>query len=148
MAKRVKIVFTGFEELLEDIEKAGGEIKPAVETALQESINLIDADIRAGAVARGLGTAQMITPQVKWEHDKATAEAGFKLGNYDPDNPNDGYLALFKEYGTAQRSTADGENRGRITADPWIRQAQEQNAAQIKRTQKNALNKILGDLQK
>ena len=44
MAQRVKLVFTGFEELLDAIEKAGGDIKPAVNTALQESINLIDAD--------------------------------------------------------------------------------------------------------
>lgn len=148
MAQRVKLVFTGFEELLDAIEKAGGDIKPAVNTALQESINLIDADIRAGAIARGLETDQMITPQVTWKDDRATAEAGFKLGTYDPDNPNSGYIALFKEYGTAQRQTKDGENRGVITADPFIRPAKEQNAAQIKRIQKKALNKILGDLQK
>lgn len=148
MAKRIKLVFNGFDDLLSDIEKAGGRIEPAVNAALTESINLVDSDIRAGAAARGLETDRMITPAVKWNGNKATAEAGFSLGDYDPDDPNSAYIALFTEYGTAERKTKAGENRGEIEADPFIRPAQEKNAAKIKRTQKQALEKILGDLQK
>lgn len=148
MAKRIKLVLTGFDDLLAEIEQAGGEIKPAVDTALSESINLIDSDIRTGAEARNISTDRLITPVVKWEGNIATAEAGFKLGNYDPEEPNSAYLALFKEYGTKARKTRAGANRGEITPDPFIRPAKEKNAAKIKRTQKQALEKILGDLKK
>lgn len=145
MAK-IKLELKGFDKLLEDIQEAGGNIERATEKALLNGANLLTNDFRNGAVNRGLEVDRLITPQVKWANNRASVEAGFKLGEYDEKNPNSAYIALFTEYGTIKRKTKAGANRGKITQNPFIRPTREKDAAKVRRFQKEALEEILKGL--
>ena len=147
MAKtKIKFELKGFEDLLEQIQKAGGSIERATEKALLNGANLLTNDFKTGAINRGLELDRLITPQVKWNKNRASIEAGFELGDYDERNPNSAYIAMFTEYGTIKRTTKAGANRGTITPDPFIRPAREKDAAKVKRYQKEALEEILRGL--
>lgn len=145
---KLKLTLNGFDKLLEKIQSAGGEIKPATERALQSSANLVTAKIRSGAEARDLGTKGIISPAVKWSGNLATVEVGYELGNYDSRNPSAGYLALFTEYGTAKRKTKKGANRGKENARPFIRPAVTDGKKEIVKAQKTALERVLKGLKK
>ncbi len=151
MASKVKLTFRGFDLLLEQIKDAGGEIKPATERALLSSAHLLTQEIKTGAQQRGVPTDTLITPNVKWNGNRASVEVGFELGAYDPRNPSSGYLALFKEYGAPSkggtRKTSKGYNRGAVAADPFIRPALKDNKKKIHAAQKKALERILGGLE-
>ena len=164
MGTRLKLTLKGFDDLLEQIKNAGGDIKPATERALQTSANLVTNEIRAGAVQRNVPTDNLITPAPKWNGNRCSVEVGFTLGAYDSKNPSSGYLALFKEYGApagggvrtvkepgiVARVDVDfktlDKSRGRVSANPFIRPALEQNQKAIRKQQEAALNEILKGL--
>ena len=148
MGAKLKLTLNGFEKMLEEIQSAGGEIKPATERALQSSANLVTAKIRTGAEARGLGTEGIINPAVKWNGNRATVEVGYELGSYNSRNPSAGYIALFTEYGTAKRKTKKGANRGKENANPFIRPAVTEGKKEIVKAQKTALERVLKGLKK
>ena len=164
MGTRLKLTLKGFDDLLEQIKNAGGDIKPATERALQTSANLVTNEIRAGAVQRSVPTDNLITPAPKWNGNRCSVEVGFTLGAYDSKNPSSGYLALFKEYGApagggvrtvkepgiVARVYGDFKtldtSRGSVSADPFIRPSLERNQKAIRNEQKAALNEILKGL--
>ena len=143
---KLKLTLKGFDILLDEIQHAGGEIETATERALDSSANLVTAKIRVGAMARGIGTSDMISPRVKWNGNRASVEVGYKLGGYNSRNPSEGYKALFKEYGTAKRATKKGANRGAVKADPFIRPAISAGQKDIRKAQETALKRILEEL--
>lgn len=145
MAK-VKLTLKGFDALLDDIQKAGGEIEPATERALESSAQLVTQKIKEGANARGVGTRTLINPKTKWSGNRASIEVGYNLGAYNSASPSEGYLALFFEYGTGKRTTKRGANRGKMNPDPFVRKAVSDNAKQIKAAQEKALDRILKEL--
>lgn len=148
MGAKLKLTLKGFEDMLEEIQSAGGEIKPATERALQSSANLVTAKIRSGAEARNLSTEGIINPTVKWSGNRAMVEVGYELGEYNSRNPSAGYIALFMEYGTAKRNTKSGANRGKETANPFIRPAVTEGKKEIVKAQKTALQRVLKGLKK
>lgn len=147
---KVTLTLKGFDALLEQIQEANGSIKAATERALESSAKLISQDIKAGATARNIPTASMIDPKTEWNGNRASIKAGFELGSYDPRNPSDGYKALFIEYGLpadgGNRTTKAGKNRGRVTANPFIRPALTQNKKNVQAAQRKALERILKNL--
>ena len=146
MAGKVKLTLKGFDLLLDQINEAGGSIESATERALESSAQLVTQEIRTGAQQRNLDTDSLINPKPKWSGNRCSVEVGFELGAYDSKNPSNGYLALFKEYGTAKRSTSKGANRGKVTADPFIRPAITDNKKAIHKAQETALERILKGL--
>lgn len=151
MSGKVKLVLKGFDDLLEQIQRAGGKVEPATERALLQSANVLDQAIRNGAVARNISTSAMVKPVVTWKGNRASTEVGFELGEYNSANPSDGYLALFKEYGApskkgTNRKTKSGYNRGAEAPDPFIRPAVSANKKTVQKAQENALNQILREL--
>ena len=161
MATKAVLTFKGFDDLLETIKEADGEIKPSVEKALKAGADEVTAEIRQGFEKHGISTNPIIEPEVKWDGNVASAEIGWKVGSYNAKNPSDGMKALFIEFGTATRQTKESEhvnaggrwvttrNRGAVKAEPFFRPAIE-NAKKAnsknKKAQKAALNEILKGL--
>ena len=164
MGTKLKLTLKGFDDLLEQINESGGEIKTATEKALKSSANLLTNEIRSGAAQRNVPTTDLINPTPKWSGNRCSVEVGFKLGAYDSVNPSSGYLALFKEYGAPAGggvrtvkepgivARVDGDfktldkSRGSVSANPFIRPALEQNQKAIRNEQQAALDEILKGL--
>ena len=164
MGTKLKLTLKGFDDLLEQINESGGEIRTATEKALKSSANLLTNEIRSGAAQRNVPTTDLINPTPKWNGNRCSVEVGFTLGAYDSKNPSSGYLALFKEYGAPAGggvrtvkepgivARVDGDfktldkSRGSVSANPFIRPALEQNQKAIRKQQEAALNEILKGL--
>ena len=160
MAKGV-LTFKGFEEYLEKIQKANGNVEQAINTALLAGANEVTNEIKAGFDAHGIPHTNIINPNVTWSGNVASCEVGWELGAYNSQNPSDGYKAMFIEYGTGVRSTkeknrvysngkwATTKNRGKITAKPFFRPALEnakKASSKNKKAQRAAFEKILEEL--
>ena len=103
---KMKIIFDGFEELTKQIEKAGRQIKPAVDEALLETQKIIQQKVTAAAspyVRKGGGKGystgaiykailQDVHPE--WKGTVATIDVGFDL------TKRGGVHSIFLMYGT------------------------------------------------
>lgn len=134
MAVRMSILFDGFNDLAYKIDKAGKDLKPAVEEALNRTqewiqINLTKASEPYSKKGRkGYATGKMYSAilshdGVKWEGDVAKVSAGFDLDTVG------GYHSIFIMYGTKVYGTP------RIEKDTKV-----YNAIKGRTTQKNIKN--------
>ena len=109
----MKIEFKGFDDLIERINKAGGNAKEAAEEALEASQKYIQEQLTAAAAPyaskglKGYAAGEMFDaiikdPQVTWEGSVASVPVGFDL------KKKGGYHSIFIMYGTA----AHGKNKG------------------------------------
>ena len=133
MAKNtMKLDLNGFKELLERIQKAGGNIDTAAEKALTESAKPFMEDLKTGIKKHhrtGLTEASLKVPtQIQREGNRLTLNVGFDLGK-------GGLPALFLEFGTP-----------RMKADPFIQPAIQRNQSRSRKIQKELLAKILKEL--
>lgn len=130
----------GFDELLKKIEDAGGSINGAVDSAMKQSAQIqqkeLKAQMRKADVDTGL-INRMPPPEIEWNGNACIARVGYKKGEYDPKNLSDGYKAVFINYGTP-----------RISPREFVQKAQNKAKSQIKKAQAETLNKILGRVQK
>lgn len=142
----IKLKFTGFEELLSEIEKAGGTIDRAANSCITQSAYILhnelktqmqNADVDSGLINR------MPPPEVEVKGNRYIARVGYKKGAYDPQNPSDGYKVVFANYGTPRRS-----QHGKQPAKGFIQAAKKKAGGRIKKAQKETLNKILERLKK
>ena len=109
MAK-MSITFKGFEQLAEDIDAIGGDLKNAVDEALTESQKLIQSNLQTAAAeysrkggGKGYTTGKMYQsiikdPQVEWKGLIAEVGAGFELF------ARGGWHSIFIMYGTPRMS--------------------------------------------
>ncbi len=105
MAK-MSITFNGFEQLAEDIDAVGGDLKKAVDEALTESQKLIQSNLQTAAAeysrkggGKGYTTGKMYQsiikdPQIVWKGLIAEVGAGFRLF------ARGGWHSIFIMYGT------------------------------------------------
>lgn len=143
MAKRstIQLNLTGFEKMLEDIQVAGGNIESAAESAMKQAAHIMHKELKAQMhdakfkTHTGVDPAlinRMPPPSVEWKGNACVAHVGYKMGNFDPKNPSDGYKVAFLNYGTP-----------RISPTNFIKLAKKNAAPQIKKEQRKALQKIL-----
>lgn len=136
----ISLQLTGFDELLKKIEDAGGSINGAVDSCMKQSAQIqqkeLKAQMRKANVKETL-VNRMPPPEIKWNGNACVARVGYPKGDYDPNKLTDGYKAVFINYGTP-----------RISPREFIKKAQNQAKKQIKQSQEETLNKILGRLQK
>lgn len=139
----ISVQMYGFDELLKDIEAAGGSINGAVDSCMKQSAQIQQKELKAQMrkanpkpVSDKL-VNRMPQPEIKWEGNVCVARVGYKKGKYDPNNLSDGYKAVFINYGTP-----------RISPREFIKKAQNQAKRQIKQSQEETLQKILGRLSK
>ena len=141
----IKIKLEGFDELIKQIENAGGTVDRAAESALQQSAQIMDNELRAqlNAATESALASKMPKPVIKKESGRYTAEVGFPYAPYHPNNPSDYHKAIFLNYGTPSR-TKHGKERAR----GFVGKAKRRARPKIKKAQEEVLNKILSRLKR
>ena len=108
MAK-MSIVFKGFDDLITQIDRAGGDMRQAVDEALEKTQEYIASNVESAAAVyasggrKGYATGKMYASRigkqgVKWQGDVAEVNVGFNL-----EAPG-GYHSIFIMYGTPRIS--------------------------------------------
>jgi hypothetical protein len=146
MARNIMLKLEGFDELLKQIEQAGGSIDRATESCLRQSAQILQSELKAEMQAAGVSTRlinAMPQPTIEVEGNKYRAEVGYKKGSFDPSNPSDAYKVIFVNYGTPRRT-----KHGKVAARGFIQKAKKKAAPKIKKAQKGTLDKILGRVSK
>lgn len=141
----IKLDLNGFDDLFAQITKAGGTVDDAAKSCLTESAQIMQSELKAQMQASGVDSDlinSMPPPEVEAEGNRYTARVGYKKGNYNPDNPSDGYKLVFLNYGTPHR-----KKHGKVVARGFIQRAKKKASPKIKKAQKETLNKIIGGLQ-
>lgn len=142
MAIRLKL--EGFDDLLKEIEKAGGTIDTAAKQCISTSANIMNAELKEQMQKAGVDSGligRMPPPDVEALGNSYTARVGYKKGAYNPADPSDGYKVVFANYGTPRRS-----KHGKQPAKGFIQKAKRKATPKIKKAQKETLNKIIGGL--
>lgn len=140
----IKIKLEGFDEMLAEIEKAGGTINAAAEQCLKKSADIMHDELKTqmqkANVDGGL-ISRMPSPVIETEGNRVTARVGYKKGQYDPNDPSDAYKVVFANYGTPHRSA-----HGQQPEKGFIQKAKKKASSRIKKAQAETLDKILGGL--
>lgn len=137
----IKIKLSGFDELLEQIEKAGGTIDRAAESCLKQSVQIMQSELKNQMKDSGVDSdliSRMPPPEIQKDGNTLIARVGYKKGAYNPDDLSDGFKVVFLNYGTPKRS-----KHGKVEAKGFIDRAQKKARKQIKKAQKETLEKIL-----
>lgn len=140
----IKLKLEGFDDLLKQIEKAGGTIDGAASTCLNQSAQIMHGELKSQMQASGVDSgliSRMPAPEVEANGNRYTARVGYKKGNYNPADPSDGYKVVFANYGTPHRSV-----HGKVAAKGFIQRAKKKASPKIKKAQAETLQQILGNL--
>lgn len=154
MAK-IKLQFGGFDRMLERVQKAGGDIDAAARQCMEESLQVLESNLKSEAAASGAGTST-IRHTVTVNGNRISGETGWELGTYDSSNPSEGYDAMFREFGTGKhskrgrgkdRQTAAGHNRGSTEPRPFMEKARMESVKPVRAIQRKTLQKIVKELE-
>lgn len=146
MASKAMLQLKGFDDLLEQIQKAGGSIDQAADSCLRQSAQIMQRELKAQMQAAGVDSeliGRMPPPQITVKDNRYSAAVGYKKGNFDPNDLSDGYKVVFLNYGTPNRTL-----HGKVAARGFIQAAKKKARPQIKREQQTTLEKILGRVSK
>lgn len=140
----IKIKLDGFDDLLNQIQKAGGTAESAAQKCLEKSAEImhgaLQVEMRKSNVDSGL-ISRMPTPEMEADGNRFTARVGYKKGEYNENNPSDGYKVVFANYGTPNRS-----KHGKQPAKGFIQRAKKKARPQIKKAQQETLDDIVKGL--
>jgi len=142
----IKVKIQGFEELLKEIEDAGGSINKACDSAIKQSAQIMQNELKSQMQSAGLDAgliSRMPQFQVTNSGNRYEAKVGYSKGSYNPDNLSDGYKAVFANYGTPKR-----KRHGKERARGYVLKAKKKANNKIKKAQEEAFKKILKRLQK
>lgn len=142
MSSKAILQLKGFDDLLEQIQKAGGSIDQAAGSCLRQSAQIMQQELQAQMQATGVDSGlinSMPPPQITVKGNRYSAAVGYKKGAFDPQNPSDGYKAVFLNYGTPRRT-----KHGKVAPRGFIQAAKKKARPQIKKAQQETLQKILG----
>ena len=146
MSSKAILQLKGFDNLLEQIQKAGGSIDQAADSCLRQSAQIMEAELKAQMQASGVDAGlinAMPPPTIEVKGNRYRAEVGYKKGSFDPRDPSDGYKVVFLNYGTPRRT-----QHGKVAARGFIQAAKKKARPRIKKAQKETLEKILGRVSK
>ena len=141
MSSKAILQLKGFDDLLEQIQKAGGSIDRAADSCLRQSAQIMQSELKAQMQAAGVDSSlinSMPPPQITIKDNRYSAAVGYKKGDFDPRNPSDGYKVVFLNYGTSHRTM-----HGKVAARGFIEKAKKKARPQIKKAQQETLEKIL-----
>ena len=141
MASKTILQLKGFDDLLEQIQKAGGSVDRAAESCLRQSAQIMQTELKAQMQAAGVESDlinAMPPPEITIEGNRYSAAVGYNKGAYDPRDPSDGYKVVFLNYGTPRRTM-----HGKVAARGFIQAAKKKARPQIKKAQRAPLEKIL-----
>ena len=146
MSSKAMLQLKGFDDLLEKIQKAGGDIDRAADSCLRQSAQIMQSELKAQMQAAGVDgdlINSMPPPQITVDGNNYSAAVGYQKGNFDPSNPSDGYKVVFLNYGTPRRT-----KHGKVAARGFIKKARDKARPQIKKAQRATLEKIFGRVSK
>lgn len=141
MASKDILQLKGFDDLLDQIQKAGGSIDQATESCLRQSAQIMQRELKSQMQAAGVESGlinAMPQPQIEIKGNRYSAAVGYKKGSYDPNDPSDGYKVVFLNYGTPHRTM-----HGKVAARGFIQKAKKKARPQIKKAQQETLEKVL-----
>lgn len=149
----IRMKLEGFEKLLFDIQRAGGNVERISKECITNSASIMQAELkeqmRKSGVDDGLINA-MPPPKIEANYGKVTARVGYKKGVYDPRNLSDGYKIVFLNYGTPYRKKhgkiLDRSDGGKIRLG-FIKRAKSSAGKKIRVQQEKALQEALKGLQ-
>ena len=153
---RMRMKVSGFDEMLDAIRRAGGDVDKAVKVCMEESVQILEGNLIKAAEASGAETST-VSHKVTSEGNRVAAETGWELGAYDSANPSEGYRAMFVEFGTGKssqrgkgkdRETQAGHNRGSTEPRPFMDKARKKSVKAIRAVQQEALQDIVKELDK
>lgn len=142
MSSKSILQLKGFEDLLEQIQKAGGDVDRAADSCLRQSAQVMQSELKAQMQAAGVDSDlinSMPPPEITAKDNRYRAAVGYKKGNFDPANPSDGHKVVFLNYGTPRRT-----QHGKVAARGFIQAAKKKARPRIKKLQRETLEKILG----
>lgn len=140
----IKLKLSGFDDLLEQIRRAEGDVDKASERCLKESAQVMHNELTAQMQKAGVASdliARMPPPEIERDGNSMIARVGYKPTQYDPTKPSDYFKAIFLNYGTPHRS-----KHGKVKARGFIGKAQRKAKSQIKKKQEETLNEIIEEL--
>lgn len=141
MSSKAILQLKGFDDILEQIQKAGGSIDAAADSCLRQSAQIMQQELQQQMQAAGVDSGlvgSMPPPQITVKGNRYSAAVGYKKGDYDPRNPSDGYKVVFLNYGTPRRTM-----HGKVEARGFIEKAKNKARPKIKRAQQETLDIIL-----
>jgi len=150
----IKLKITGFDDLMKDIEKAGGDIERITRNCLNTSAKIMQSELKQEMKESNVDKTlidNMPAPEVENDYGKITARVGYKKGAYDPKNPSVGYKVVFMNYGTPYRKKhgkiKDVSDGGTIRLG-FIDRAKKKAKKRIRKQQEKCLNDILKGLKR
>lgn len=158
----IRLNLKGFEKMLEEIERAGGDIESSTEEAIRKSAACVEDELQKACAQSNVpeSVSRGIRTDIMWSGNRCMAQVGWELGSYNPHNIGTGYKAIFLNYGTPKRSVreegvrvilgdtwvTEGKNRGAIAPRNFIQTAKEASGKQVKKIQQETLKEILKEL--
>lgn len=136
------------QHMLESIRRANGDVDAAARGATQAGADAYESALIAACQNANVphSVTNHIQKEVTRSGNKYTAVVGWRLQNYDPTNPSEGFNAIFLNYGTPRRTTTNGANRGAIVGRGFIGKAKRMSKSSIKQAQEDFLSNILRGL--
>lgn len=137
----IKLRLTGFENLLTQIEKAGGSINDATYDCMEKSAAIMQDELKSQMQSADVPSdliGRMPNYKLESNGNRVTALVGYEKGAYDPKNPSDGYKVVFLNYGTPRR-----KKHGKVAPRGFIQAAKKKATPRIRKIQKTTLEKIL-----
>lgn len=143
---------SGFEDLLNDIAEAGGSINKAADSALRQSAQIMQTELKSEMQSSNVpGDLVNAMPpfDVETSGNRIYARVGYKKGSYNPDNISDGYKVVFLNYGTPNRKIhgqiheGSGTRSGGALRLGFIQRAKKKAKPKMQKAQKAAFDKIL-----
>lgn len=158
----IKLDLKGFSKMLEELQRAGGNVNQAAQRAIDESAKIVESELKAACDSSGVpaSVSSEIRTKTEGSGNRYSAEIGWELGTYNPQNLSAGYKAIFMNYGTGHRSIRQeklraqiggqfrtlGQNRGQMTALQFIAAGKKASKPKVKKIQKQLLDDVLKEL--
>lgn len=155
----IKLNLKGFEKMLEDLERAGGNVDAVAKRAVKESAAIVEQELKAACDSARVppSVSNEITTEIEVSANRCSARVGWKLGAYDPSNLTAGYKAVFLNYGTGRRHTSRGNQhvpvagewrtlgslRGQISPRGFIHRAKEAARPKCRKVQREIIKEAL-----
>ena len=157
MAKAgITVKLDGFQDILQQIKDAGGDIDRAAKKAITESAKIVEDELKAQTLIAGVpqDIRNEIRTHIEIANDNYSAEVGWTKGAYNPKKPSAAYKAIFLNYGTVRRKTRKRENRGQVPASgsrptkdkQFLTLAKKKSRSRVKKAQEQILKEALGEL--
>lgn len=158
----IKLDLKGFSKMLEELQRAGGNVNQAAQRAIDESAKIVERELKSACDSAGVpaSVSNEIRTKTEGSGNRYSAEIGWKLGAYNPRNLSAGYKAIFMNYGTGHRSVSQeklraqlggqfltlGQNRGKMTALQFIAAGKKASKPKVKKAQQQVLDEVLKGL--